>query len=139
MTQAAEKVSDVMARHPSSVRAGTDLTDAVEMLLKLKTTGLPVIDADERVVGFLSEQDCLRSLIVSSYHCEGSPTVNDVMHAEVLCVRPDQALVDVAEMMVKQKPKIYPVVDENNRLVGVLTRGQVLGVLKNMRRACELG
>lgn len=139
MTQAAEKVSDVMARHPSSVRVGTDLTDAVDMLLKLKTTGLPVIDANDRVVGFLSEQDCLRSLIVSSYHCEGSPAVEDVMHAEVLSVHPDQALVDVAELMVKHKPKIYPVVDQDNRLVGVLTRGQVLGVLKNSRRACELG
>jgi predicted transcriptional regulator len=139
MTTAAEKVKDVMARHPSALRTGTDLTAAVDQLLKLKVTGLPIVDASERVVGFLSEQDCLRSLIVSSYHCEGSPSVDDVMHAEVLSVRPDDALMDVAEMMVKQKPKIYPVVDESGCLVGMLTRGQVLGALKDMRRACDLG
>lgn len=139
MAVQAEKVKDVMGKHPSSLRAGTDLTEAVDLLLKLKATGLPVVDASEHVVGFISEQDCLRSLIVSSYHCEGSPTVDDVMHAEVLSVHPDDALMDVAEMMVKQKPKIYPVVDESGCLVGVLSRGQVLGALKNMRRACDLG
>lgn len=139
MTAEAEKVKDIMAKHPSALREGTDLTAAVDLLLKLKVTGLPIVDASEHVVGFLSEQDCLRSLIVSSYHCEGSPTVDDVMHTDVLSVRPDDALMDVAEMMVKQKPKIYPVVDESGRLVGMLTRGQVLGALKDMRRACDLG
>ncbi len=139
MTTEAEKVSDVMSKHPASLRAGTELTAAVDTLLKLKMTGMPVIDASERVVGFLSEQDCLRSLIVSSYHCEGSPAVDDLMHTDVLTVRPDDALVDVAELMIKQKPKIYPVVDEGGRLVGVLSRGQVLGALKDMRRACDLG
>ena len=139
MATEAEKVRDVMGRHPSALRVGTDLTAAVDMLLRLKTTGLPVIDERECVVGFLSEQDCLRSLIVSSYHCEGSPLVDDVMHADVLAVKPDDALMDVAELMVKQKPKVYPVVDDDGRLVGVLNRGQVLNALKDMRRACDLG
>jgi len=139
MTAEAEKVADVMSKHPAALRTGTELTAAVDTLLKLKLTGLPVVDASERVVGFLSEQDCLRSLIVSSYHCEGSPLVDELMHAEVLSVRPGDALVDVAELMIKQKPKIYPVVDEGGRLVGMLSRGQVLGALKNMRRACDLG
>ena len=139
MSTEAEKVKDVMGRHPSAIRIGTDLTEVVDTLLKLKMTGLPVIDRNERVVGFISEQDCLRSLIVSSYHCEGSPAVDDVMHTDVLSVKPDDTLVDIAELMVKQKPKIYPVVDGDGRLVGMLTRGQVLGALKDMRRACDLG
>lgn len=139
MTTEAEKVRDVMGKHPLALRAETDLTAAVDLLLKLKMSGLPVVDANERVVGFVSEQDCLRSLLVSSYHCEGSPSVDDVMHREVLSVRPDDALMDVAEMMVKQKPKIYPVVDETGRLVGLLGRSQVLGALKEMRQACDLG
>lgn len=139
MTAEAEKVSDVMSKRPAALRAGTELTAAVDTLLKLKLTGMPVIDASEQVVGFLSEQDCLRSLIVSSYHCEGSPLVDDLMHKEVLSVRPDDALMDVAELMIKQKPKVYPVVDVDGRLVGMLHRGQVLGALKDMRRACDLG
>ena len=139
MTSEAEKVSDVMNRHPAALRAGTELTAAVDTLLKLRLSGMPVVDGSDKVVGFLSEQDCLRSLIVSSYHCEGSPLVDDLMHIEVLSVRAEDGLVDVAESMIREKPKVYPVVDEDNRLIGVLTRSQVLGALKDMRRACDLG
>lgn len=127
-------VRDVMAKHPPSIRLGTDLTDVVETLLSHHMTGLPVVDADERVVGFVSEQDCLRTLLVANYHGEGSHKVDSVMHKEPLAIAPDTQLVDIAEQMLKQKPKIYPVVDENQRLVGMLIRSQVLRALKDSRR-----
>lgn len=127
-------VSDVMAKHPPAIHLGTDLIDVVETLLSHHLTGLPVVDGDGHVVGFVSEQDCLRTLLVSSYHGEGSHKVDSVMHAEPLTIAHDTSLVDVAEQMIKQKPKIYPVVDANRRLVGLLIRSQVLRALKDSRR-----
>ena len=129
-----ETVRDVMARHPASIRVGTDLTEVVEVLLRQHMTGLPVVDEADRVIGFVSKQDCLRTLLVSSYHGEGSPRVEDVMFREALTVKLDDALVDVAEQMVKQKPKLYPVVDEGGRLQGLLMRSQVLAHLIENRR-----
>lgn len=127
-------VKDVMSRHPTAVALGTDLTEVVEILLRQRTTGLPVVDAEGKVVGFISEQDCLRSLLVSSYHHEGAVRVEDVMFNSPLTVKPDDSVVEAAELMVRQKPKIYPVIDNAGQLVGVLHRGQVLEVLKNSRR-----
>ncbi|MBZ2188736.1 CBS domain-containing protein [Alcanivorax sp. JB21] len=126
-------VKDVMAKHPPAIAEGTPLTDVVDTLLRHKLTGLPVIDSDEQVVGFVSEQDCLRSMLVSSYHAEGSPKVEDVMRRDPLTIGLDRSVVDIAEQMIKQKPKIYPVVDERHRLVGLLVRSQVLTALKNNR------
>lgn len=126
-------VKDVMAKHPPAISGGTSLNEVVETLLRHKLSGLPVINDQEQVVGFVSEQDCLRSILVSSYHAEGDPKVEDVMHTEPLTVVLDGSVVDVAEQMVKQKPKIYPVVDERRRLVGLLMRSQVLTALKNNR------
>jgi len=134
MFSSGERVKDIMAQHPASIRVGTDITDVVDMLLRHHITGLPVIDEADRVVGFVSEQDCLRSLLVSSYHSEGSPRVEDVMFPEPLTVRLDDAVVDIAGLMVSQKPKIYPVVDQGGRLQGLLTRTQVLAALKQSRR-----
>ena len=130
-------IREVMARHSPSIPLGTELTLVVEALLRHKITGLPVVDSEQRVVGFVSEQDCLRSLLVSSYHCEGAPKVEDVMHREPLVVSENQSVVDIAEQMVKQKPKVYPVVDEHRRLVGLLLRSQVLTALKNNRHRCD--
>ena len=136
MSDQSKRVRDVMANHPASIKVGTEVTDVVDVLLRLKMTGLPVVDADGIVVGFISEQDCLRKLLVSSYHCEGSLIVDEFMHDQPLTVSESDSVVDVAELMVTQKPKIYPVVDAQKRLVGLLTREQVLRALKDSRRAC---
>ena len=130
----AARVAVIMARHPASIKTGTSLTEVVEVLLRQRMTGLPVVDDSERVVGFVSEQDCLRTLLVSSYHGEGSPSVEDVMFNEPLTIKMDDTVLDIAEMMVKQKPKIYPVVDEGGRLKGLLMRSQVLACLIDSRR-----
>ena len=130
-------VRSLMAKHPAAVKTGTELTEVVDILLQHKFTGLTVVDDHNKVVGFVSEQDCLRKLLISSYHCEGSLVVEEFMHGEPLTVHEQDSAVNVAELMVTQKPKIYPVVDDKGILVGLLTREQVLRALKDSRRGCD--
>ncbi|MDX1804288.1 MAG: CBS domain-containing protein [Alcanivorax sp.] len=130
-------VGALMAKHPSSIAMGTELTEVVDILLQHKFIGLPVVDAGNKVIGFVSEQDCLRQLLISSYHCEGSLVVEEIMHVDPLTVKAEDSVVDVAEMMVGQKPKIYPVTDAQGALIGLLTREQVLRALKDSRRGCD--
>lgn len=126
-------VGSIMSRRSPMIQLGMTVGDVVEVLLRHRFLGLPVVDKNRVVVGFVSEQDCLKSLLVSSYHDEGSPKVEDVMHNEPLTLRQDTAIVDVAQMMLAQKPKIYPVVDENDKLLGILERSQVLVALRDRR------
>lgn len=128
------KVGRVMAKHPIAIKLGTELTKVVEVLLQHHSIGLPVVDDRNIVIGFVSEQDCLRRLLITSYHHEGDVRVEDIMHVQPLTVREDDSVVNVAEMMLQQKPKIYPVVNERGALVGLLTREQVLRVLKDSRQ-----
>ncbi|HLR17187.1 MAG TPA: CBS domain-containing protein [Alcanivoracaceae bacterium] len=126
-------VGSIMSRQSPMIQLGMPVADVVEVLLRQRFLGLPVVDANKVVVGFVSEQDCLKSLLVSGYHDEGSPKVEDVMHKEPLTLTEDTAIVDVAQMMLAQKPKIYPVVDENKKLLGILVRNQVLIALRDRR------
>ena len=130
-------VRALMAKHPMAIKTGTELTEVVDALLQHKFTGLPVVDSQNKVVGFVSEQDCLRKQLISSYHCEGSLVVEDFMHDQPLTVKEDDSAVNVAELMVTEKPKIYPVVDAQGILTGLLTREQVLRALKDSRRGCD--
>ena len=68
---------------------------------------------------------------------QGSLVVEEFMHGEPLTVHEQDSAVNVAELMVTQKPKIYPVVDDKGILVGLLTREQVLRALKDSRRGCD--
>lgn len=121
-------VKEVMIAQPPSVRCGTSLDEVVETLLRHKVMGMPVVDDEMHVIGFVSEQDCIHTMLVSSYHQEGSPKVDAVMHSEALCVAPDESIVDVAQRMGKDKPKSYPVAHDG-KLVGLVTRSAVLKAL----------
>ncbi|MBD3658384.1 MULTISPECIES: CBS domain-containing protein [Marinobacter] len=131
------KVSDVMWNHIEPIRCGTPLTRVVKTLLANHVTGLPVVDEHRKVLGFVSEQDCIHSLLVSSYHCEGEPTVDDVMFRSPLTVGPEMAVIDLAQNLGAGKPKVYPVVD-HDRLIGVVTRTAILAELAKSGCGIEL-
>lgn len=119
------KVSDVMWNHIEPIRCGAPLTAVVKVLLSNHVSGLPVVDDHRKVLGFVSEQDCIHALLVSTYHCEGDPIVDDVMYRSPVTVSPEMAVVDLAQNLGAGKPKVYPVVD-HDRLVGIVTRTAIL-------------
>lgn len=131
------KVSDVMWNHIEPVRCGTPLTKVVKTLLSNHVTGLPVVDDHRRVLGFVSEQDCIHSLLVSSYHGEGDPIVDDVMFRQPLTISPEMAVVDLAQNLGAGKPKVYPVVD-HGKLIGIVTRTAILSELARTGYGLEL-
>jgi len=119
------KVSDVMWNHIEPIRRGTPLTKVVKTLLHNHVTGLPVVDDHRKVIGFVSEQDCIHALLVSNYHREGDPLVDDVMFRNPVTISPEMAVVDLAQNLGAGKPKVYPVVD-HDRLIGIVTRTAIL-------------
>ena len=97
----------------------------VKTLLHNHVTGLPVVDDHRKVIGFVSEQDCIHALLVSNYHHEGDPIVDDVMFRNPVTISPEMSVVDLAQNLGAGKPKVYPVVD-HDRLIGIVTRTAIL-------------
>lgn len=128
-------VSDVMWSHIQPIRCGTPLAKVVKTLLTHHVSGLPVVDEQLRVLGFVSEQDCIHALLVSNYHCEGEPVVDDVMFRAPVLVSADTAVVDLAQRLGAGRPKVYPVV-ENDRLIGIVTRTAILAQLA--KSGCDI-
>ncbi len=122
------RVADAMSNHIEPIRCGTPLTKVVQTLLHNHVTGLPVVDDHRRVIGFISEQDCIHALLVSNYHSEGDPTVDDVMFHNPVTISPEMSVVDLAQNLGAGKPKVYPVTD-HGRLIGIVTRTAILAEL----------
>ncbi|KMV29208.1 CBS domain-containing protein [Photobacterium swingsii] len=129
------KVKDYMNMRPVTFDPSQSLSAALDKLLTAKQIGGPVVDANRQVVGFLSEQDMIQKLIKVGYHCQDTHTVGECMREDVLTVSPDSSIIELADTMSGQKPKIYPVV-ENGQLVGVITRRDVLTAISNQIGAC---
>lgn len=129
------KIADLIIPVVQPLTVEMPLGTAVDIILSANVVGLPVVDADHHVIGFLSEHDCLHSLTSSSYYCDDRLT-GDVMHVDPITVSPELTAIELSELMSLQKPKIYPVT-ENDKLIGLVTRRQLIielrRVMKNSR------
>ncbi len=130
-------VTDYMNNNPSAVSIETNVRDAVELMLKHKITGVPVIDTDKKLVGYLSEQDCIEEMLNDAFYCEEPAAVSKVMQTELLTVTPTTSIVELAQTIIKNRPKNYPVIDDG-KLVGLISRSQVLQALVENDDDCYL-
>lgn len=128
-------VNDIIRKNITPLTREQSLTDAVEQILQSGMTGLPVVDEEKNCIGFLSEHDCIHHIISSSYYCDNRIQVKDLMHSEPLTVSPEHSLLEIAQLMSGQKPKVYPVI-ENNKLTGIINRQDVLKVLSAEMKHC---
>ena len=130
-------VKNYMQRQVPALTTTTNTNQAVAALLKGGYTGLPVVDDQKKLVGFVSEQDCMKEMLHGTFFCESPPAVTSIMQKEVLAVTPDTSILELAEIMLAHKPKNYPVVS-NDKLVGQITRRDVLRGLIDHDEDCYL-
>ena len=123
------KVGDYMNSRPVTFTSNMPVAEAVERLLDAKQTGGPVINDENKVIGFLSEQDCLVQMIESSYYLEQVAHVKDIMKTGVLAIKPYLSVIELAQQMTLEKPKVYPVVDDDGYLLGTINRAALLHAL----------
>ncbi|MGS0674629.1 CBS domain-containing protein [Shewanella sp. 0m-4] len=130
-------VEEHMDRQPVLLSPSMSLATAVERLLDNKKLGAAVVEDDGRLVGFLSQQDCLAVMLKSSYHCDLTAIVKDCMRTDVLSVTPSTSVLQLAEQMLGPKPKVYPVI-EDGKVVGTINRTNVLQAINTYMQQCYL-
>jgi len=121
-------VEDFMDHNPHAVSASTSIKDAVAMMLKYGLNGVPVIDDNQKLIGYLSEQDCVKDMLNDAFYSEEPGPVSQVMQDQVMSVSPETSIVELAQIIIKNRPKNYPVKKEG-KLVGLISRSDVLRAL----------
>ena len=118
---------DIMTPDPVTVRPDTTVHQAAELLFERRISGLPVCDAEGNLVGVLSEYDLI---------ARSGSVVADVMTREVVTVPESMPLDGVRAALVGQRLKRVPVVDGRGRLVGIISRADLVRELA-FRWACK--
>lgn len=119
------KVRDYMATRLVTFNQHDNVTAAMQVLLKHKISGGPVVDESGNLVGVLSEVDLMEVVIQDSYYDESTGIVADYMKKEVDTVSADMDIYALAERFHKEHRRRYPVV-HNGQLVGQISRRDVL-------------
>ena len=119
-------IKDYMNHYPVTCTPEMVVEEASLRFLKTKQIGGPVINKKKAVIGFLSESDILAKMLASIYHNEHTTDVEGLMNKDVLSVKPYDSIVELAQSMLGNKPKVYPVVDDDGHLLGTICRNDVL-------------
>ncbi len=144
------QAQDVMARDVLTVMPKTSITVALDLMLKRKVSGLPVLDENGKLVGILTEGDLLRrretgtgtkhrsrllSFIVGpgreaeEFVHSNSRVVGDLMTPSVVSVPETATLDDIVTMMEKHHIRRVPVM-KGDHLVGIVSRADLLRALQ---------
>jgi CBS-domain-containing membrane protein len=135
-------VSSVMTSPVVTVTPETTFKDAVKVLRRKRVSGLPVVDRNGQLVGIVTEADLLNKVErrePESYVLESKRHRTDRAHAaamdvasamtrDVVSVRPDFPIALAAREMHTRGIKRLPVVDESGKVVGIVSRGDLLTV-----------
>ncbi|MEM7761640.1 MAG: CBS domain-containing protein [Cyanobacteria bacterium P01_G01_bin.67] len=145
-------VSEIMTSDPITVSPETSLEDAIKILADKKISGLPVVDAQGNLIGVISETDLtwqatgvdtppyimfLDSVIYlqnpakhnQEVHKALGQTVGEAMSDRPTTVNENQLVREAARIMHEKKVRRLPVVNDQSKLVGMITQGDVIRMM----------
>jgi CBS domain-containing protein len=147
---------DVMTQAMVTVEPDASIMHAIQLMLKRRISGLPVVDDSGALVGMLTEGDLLRRAelgtqkrrprwiefligpgrLASEYVSACGRKVNEVMTVPVHTVTEDTPLIDVVKIMESRQVKRLPVV-RDGRPVGIVSRANLLRALVSIAREAK--
>ncbi len=125
---------DIMSRKLVTFTQEMEISAAIRTLLKNKISGAPVVDAQGRLAGMLSELDCLRILSAGEFYSDDHREeghVGDYMSRDCLTIEPGVDLYALAQTFQTHAVRRLPVV-ENGTLIGQVSRRDVLGAMEQL-------
>ncbi|MBM4240676.1 MAG: CBS domain-containing protein [Euryarchaeota archaeon] len=152
-------IQDAMQKNVIKFKADDKIIDIARILREKKISGAPVVDDDGIVIGIVSEGDIMRLLEVHSPQINlilpapldlielplrmkheydeiskglkkaASVVVAEIMTKNVKTISKDASVSDAAELMDSHDINRLPVVDEEGKLIGIITRGDIIGAM----------
>ncbi|CAD7844345.1 MAG: CBS domain protein [Olavius algarvensis Gamma 3 endosymbiont] len=121
-------IEDYMATELLSFGPDDDIVAAMRQLLERHFSGAPVLDSERRLIGLLSQKDCLEIVYNTAYHQDWGGRVEQYMSREIETIDADCSVLEAAEKLQASKFRRFPVM-RDGRLVGQISRHDVMRAL----------
>ena len=118
-----KSISDVMSSNPCAIDADKPVAYAAKMM-KDEDVGLAPIVEGDRLVGTLTDRDIVTRVVAEGKDAQSVP-VREVASTRLVTVDPQQDLDEALGLMARHQVRRLPVVEEDGRLVGVLSQADV--------------
>lgn len=128
------QISEFMDKTFVTLDKDMDVYKAIDVLLDRGLTSAVVVDPYDRILGILSEKDCLTVLTKSVYHVLPSAKVSDIMTTKVITTSASTDVFKVADIFLKHFFRRLVIADEDNKMIGQITRRDLLRVIRQWKR-----
>ncbi|MCL4384906.1 MAG: CBS domain-containing protein [Actinobacteria bacterium] len=143
------RAKDLMTKNVITIKPDITIRELSDVLLKNNISGVPVVDDEGKLIGIVTEADIIKEnikvqfpfyfdpLMVSGYVVDFekynadikdylNTPVEEIMSRRVKTATPQTPLNEVADIMVYNKVNRVPIVDENKKVVGIITRADII-------------
>lgn len=122
-------VRQIMSSSVITLSSGLPLSAAEDLFAQRRFRHIPIVDSDGKPEGIVSDRDILRIRAAIKQGAHERRVVGEIMSKNVLTVTPDTPIRDAARVLIEEHIGCLPVVDSNNRIVGMVTRSDILRTL----------
>ncbi len=124
-----------MTRDVYTLSPDQSISDAMDMFLEKKISGAPVKDDKNKIVGILSEIDCMKIMVDEAYFNlpHGRISVSQYMSPNPQTLTDTMDVLDCAQKFLSTNFRRFPVVDVNDKLVGTISRRDILRATRDMK------
>jgi CBS domain-containing protein len=125
-------VKDYMSTNLVTFTADMEMTTVINTLVKNRISGGSVVDSTGKVIGFISEKDCIKVGVTAGYEGVPAGTVAEYMMTGAVYVSPDMPMLELAGRFLNTAFKRFPVVSKEGQLVGQISRLDVLRAINDV-------
>jgi CBS domain-containing protein len=130
------KVSEIETQHPEAIAPEAEVMRAAQIMKRLDVGSLPVCEGDV-LIGLITDRD-----ITIRSTAEGrdprQTKVRDIMSPDPVCCYENQDIAECVELMERKQIRRLPVIDRGQRLVGIVSLGDLAIRSQNERLAGEV-
>lgn len=116
---------DMMVTRLKTVGPDERVSTVVRMLLDNRISGMPVVDEDRRLIGMVTEKDCIKALMREVHHHMPPALVSEVMTKDVIDVHEDDHMLTIADIFLLKPIRRLPVT-RGGLLIGQISRRDLL-------------
>ena len=116
-------VDDLMMEKIAKIKEGSDVVEAAKLMLDKNVTHIPVVSDDDKLIGIVTSWDLSKSIAT------GTNRLKDIMTKNVEYCHADDAIEEIARKMRKLDISCLPVVDEDMKVLGLITTDQISNLL----------
>ncbi|MBX3420503.1 MAG: CBS domain-containing protein [Pirellulaceae bacterium] len=133
MVKPATVARDLMTTNLVTLSPGCDVFSAIDVLLKHRISGAPVVSADGEFLGIFSERSCMEVVVNALYDGLPDATLMPFVDSDPPTITPDTDLLTICQTFLNQATRRLPVL-EGRRLLGQISRRDVMRVVSQLSK-----